>query len=176
LLFLGGILGKKEEKNKEMTNINVANEKRKKNDGLPIEKSGEKNGKMENNMKSKKKEGKKEKESEKKENITGLENEEKGKIKDGRERSGGERIKVEKKDDAEIEVDVLNYFLTPKVVVLTEKEKEEVLKKFNIKEENLPKIRKDDPLAKALKLEKGQVIKITRDDGTGTYEFYRICV
>ncbi len=114
----------------------------------------------------KKKGGKKEN---KKENSI---NNEKGKNSEEK----NENKKNGQKNGKEIEIDVLNYFLIPKVVVLTEKEKEELLKKFNIKEENLPKIRSDDPLAKALKLQKGQVIKITRDDGTGTYDFYRICI
>jgi len=114
----------------------------------------------------KKKAGKKEN---KKENSI---NNEKGKNSEEK----NENKKNGQKNGKEIEIDVLNYFLIPKVVVLTEKEKRELLKKFNIKEENLPKIRSDDPLAKALKLQKGQVIKITRDDGTGIYDFYRICI
>ncbi|MEM4295621.1 MAG: DNA-directed RNA polymerase subunit RpoH/Rpb5 C-terminal domain-containing protein [Candidatus Anstonellales archaeon] len=72
--------------------------------------------------------------------------------------------------------EILNYFLNPKVEVLDEKEKEAVLKKFNITEDKLPKIRKTDPLARALDLKEGQVIKIIRDDGTGEYVYYRICV
>jgi DNA-directed RNA polymerase subunit H (RpoH/RPB5) len=87
--------------------------------------------------------------------------------------AGGGRLKKTKKTEVK---DVLNYFLNPKVEVLSEKEKEAVLKKFHISEDKLPKIKKDDPLAKALNLEKGQVIKITRDDGTGSYVYYRICI
>ena len=73
-------------------------------------------------------------------------------------------------------VDVINYFLTPKNRVLSDGEKEELLEKYGVNEDQLPKILASDPLAQALQLKPGQVVEFERDDGTGPYVYYRICV
>ncbi len=77
---------------------------------------------------------------------------------------------------AKLNVDVINYFLTPSVRVLSEKEKAKILEKFDAQPEQFPAIFETDPLAKALKLKPGDMIEITRDDGTGRYKAYRICI
>ncbi len=91
------------------------------------------------------------------------------------DRLGNKKDKNSKKKK-EIEIDVLKHFLNPKARVLKKEEKEEILKKYNISENALPKIFATDPLAKSLKAKIGDVIEFERDDGTGKYLFYRLVV
>jgi len=60
--------------------------------------------------------------------------------------------------------------------VLKEEEKEELLKKFRIGENLLPKINSDDPAVSALGAKEGDVLRIKRKDETGEYDYYRIVV
>lgn len=76
----------------------------------------------------------------------------------------------------ETSLDIVNYFLIPPVRVLSDKEKKKVFDKYGVGSEHFPKILESDPLAKALKLKVGDVIEIKRDDGTGEYLAYRVCV
>jgi len=73
-------------------------------------------------------------------------------------------------------VNPLEYFLTPPVRVLSEEEKREILEKFEISEEELPKIKLTDPVVKALKAQPGDVLAFERDDFTGKYHYYRVVV
>ncbi len=76
----------------------------------------------------------------------------------------------------EIVINVLNHFLNPKARIISNKEKKELLTKYNINEGNLPKIFETDPLVKALKAKKGDVIEFIRNDGTGEYLYYRLVI
>ncbi len=73
-------------------------------------------------------------------------------------------------------VNPLEYFLTPPVRVLSEEEKREILEKFSISEEQLPKIKLSDPVVKALKAKPGDVLEFMREDFTGKYPYYRVVV
>jgi DNA-directed RNA polymerase subunit H len=74
-------------------------------------------------------------------------------------------------------MDILQHRLVPKHEVLSKQEKEEILKKFNVRPEQLPKIFMTDPVVKCLKAKPGDVIKITRDSPTaGKSFYYRIVV
>jgi len=74
-------------------------------------------------------------------------------------------------------MDILQHVLVPKHEVVSEKEKKDILKKFNVKEEQLPKILLDDPVVKKIKAKPGDVIKITRESPTaGKTFYYRIVV
>ena len=65
--------------------------------------------------------------------------------------------------------------LVPKHVILKQEEVLELLKKFNITVNQLPKIISKDPAVKALGAKSGDVIKILRKSETaGTSEFYRL--
>ncbi len=65
----------------------------------------------------------------------------------------------------------------PKHVKLEEKEKEEVLKYYNISINQLPSIFNTDPAIKELNLQSGGVIKITRNSQTSTEAiFYRVVI
>ncbi|MEM2948424.1 MAG: DNA-directed RNA polymerase subunit RpoH/Rpb5 C-terminal domain-containing protein [Candidatus Anstonellales archaeon] len=73
-----------------------------------------------------------------------------------------------------IEVDVLNYFLTPKMKIAGEKKKKEIIEKYG--EKNLAKILLSDPAVQALKANVGDVIEIEREGPSGKYMYYRIVV
>ena len=71
---------------------------------------------------------------------------------------------------------VENHSLVPKHSKLGEKEKKEILEKYNITLKQLPKILKKDPAIKILNPKAGDVIKIIRKrDTAGEAIFYR-CV
>ena len=67
--------------------------------------------------------------------------------------------------------------LIPKHEILSEKEKDELLKKYKITLRNLPKILVSDPVVVALKAKVGDVIKITRNSPTaGKSIYYRAVI
>jgi DNA-directed RNA polymerase subunit H len=75
------------------------------------------------------------------------------------------------------EFDILNHELVPEHIILNESEKKEVLEKFKIKPENLPKILMSDPVVKAIKAKEGDVLKIVRKSKTaGTSMYYRVVI
>ena len=75
------------------------------------------------------------------------------------------------------EFNIFDHILVPKHVLLTPEEVTNVLKKFNITLNQLPKISVKDPVVKTLDAKKGDVIKILRKSQTaGISEFFRIVV
>jgi len=67
--------------------------------------------------------------------------------------------------------------LVPQHTIVSEKEKEKLLEKYNISPSNLPRILKDDSALSNLKVKDGDIIKIERDSPTaGKVEFYRLVV
>jgi DNA-directed RNA polymerase subunit H len=68
--------------------------------------------------------------------------------------------------------------LVPKHVVLSEKEKENVMKMYGIKKLNqFPKILQSDPVIKILKAKPGDLIKIIRkSDTAGESIYYRVVI
>ncbi|MBI5046852.1 DNA-directed RNA polymerase subunit H [Candidatus Micrarchaeota archaeon] len=73
-------------------------------------------------------------------------------------------------------LDVLSHSFNPKLSVVSEGEKTKVLKKYGITDDQLPKLYSSDPVALALKAAVGSLIKVERNDGTGSYTTYRIVV
>jgi DNA-directed RNA polymerase subunit H len=79
---------------------------------------------------------------------------------------------------------VLNHELVPSHRLLSEKEAAEVLKKYGIGKDQLPKIRRTDPAVRALEesevrkdIEEGSIVKIIRRSPiSGTSESYRVVV
>ena len=77
----------------------------------------------------------------------------------------------------EEKVDIFQSELVPEHIVLTPNEKEELLKTFNISLKQLPRIRKTDPVVALLKADRGDVIRIKRNDMiVGDYYYYRVVV
>ena len=81
-----------------------------------------------------------------------------------------------------VDVNVMLHDLVPEHSLLSEKEVQELLKKWKIRSDQLPKIRKDDPVIKLLEMvhgpiPEGQIIKITRkSDSAGVSVVYRTVV
>jgi DNA-directed RNA polymerase subunit H len=75
-----------------------------------------------------------------------------------------------------MEIDVLKHKLVPKHRILSEKEKEELLKKYNVTLEKLPKILISDPVVKALGAKVGDIIEIERDFEGFKSIYYRVVV
>jgi len=75
------------------------------------------------------------------------------------------------------EFNILNHELVPEHIILKENEIKEVLEKFNIKPENLPKILLSDPVVKAINAKEGNILKIVRKSKTaGISIYYRIVI
>ncbi|PKI32596.1 hypothetical protein CRG98_046993 [Punica granatum] len=73
-------------------------------------------------------------------------------------------------------VNITKHVLKPKHRVLTEDEKQKLLKKYSIHEKQLPRMLLKDAIARYYGLEKGQVVKITHSgEITGSHVTYR-CV
>lgn len=72
-------------------------------------------------------------------------------------------------------IDASKHVLVPDHSKVSEKEKEELLKKYNISSFQLPRISKNDPAVARLSLKRGDVIKIVRKSPTaGEAVFYRV--
>ncbi len=70
-----------------------------------------------------------------------------------------------------------DHILVPKHEVLSKEEAEELLKTLGIKKEQLPKIKRDDPIVKEIGAKPGDIIKITRESLTaGKSVFYRLVI
>ncbi len=70
-----------------------------------------------------------------------------------------------------------DHILVPKHEILSDEEKEELLKILGIRPEQLPKIRVDDPIAKEIGAKVGDIIRIIRESPTaGVNVAYRYVV
>ena len=86
-------------------------------------------------------------------------------------------LQVECFDISELMVNITEHTYVPKHILLTGEEKKQLMKRYKIKEYQLPKILNSDPVAKYLGLKRGDVVKIIRDSETaGKYVTYRITV
>lgn len=79
--------------------------------------------------------------------------------------------------EAALIVNITHHELVPKHIRLSEEEKLELLKRYRLKESQLPRIQRADPVALYLGLKRGEVVKIIRKSETsGRYASYRICM
>lgn len=86
-------------------------------------------------------------------------------------------INIETFDEKELIVNITEHELVPKHTILSQDEKNSLLAKYKLKENQLPKILLSDPISKYLGLRRAQVVKIIRPSETaGRYVTFRIAV
>ncbi len=74
-------------------------------------------------------------------------------------------------------VDILKHQLVPKHEILSASEKKKVLEELGATPKGLPRIKADDPVAKAIEAKAGDVLRISRNSPTaGKTVYYRIVV
>ncbi len=79
---------------------------------------------------------------------------------------------------AKKDLEVEKHVLVPEHRKLSEEEKTEILKKYNVREKKFPRIKKTDPAIKNLNPEEGDIIEIKRESVSTnqTYLYYRVVI
>lgn len=86
-------------------------------------------------------------------------------------------ITIECFKENELYIDKLSHVLVPKHEIISETEKDELLRVYKIKEWQLPKILNSDPISKYFGARKGQIFKITRhSENSNEYIYYRLVI
>jgi len=84
--------------------------------------------------------------------------------------------RIEYFNESELIVNITEHILVPKHEILLREDCKKLLDKYSIKENQLPRINKNDPVARYLGIEKNQIVKIIRTSETsGRYITYRRC-
>jgi DNA-directed RNA polymerase subunit H len=93
-------------------------------------------------------------------------------------KKSSKKTKKNKKDKEKSFYEIIkNHELMPEARILNEKEVEELLNKFKIKKENLPKIFSNDPLVKIVGAKVGDVLEIKRKSNiAGESIYYRLVI
>jgi len=86
-------------------------------------------------------------------------------------------LNVEYFKENELLIDITEHVYVPKHILISELEKKELLKKYKIKADKIPKIQASDPVSRYYGAKKGQVFKIIRSSETSVETlFYRIVI
>ncbi|MEM1684397.1 MAG: DNA-directed RNA polymerase subunit H [Nanopusillaceae archaeon] len=87
------------------------------------------------------------------------------------------KVSKEKKLRSLEEIDITQHELVPRHEILSEEEKKQLLEKYKVKLEDLPRIRINDPAIAKLKPKPGDIIKIIRKDPiAGETAYYRVVI
>lgn len=88
-----------------------------------------------------------------------------------------DKDKIEVFTDEELLINVIDHYLVPKHIVLTDEEASQYLKEYKLDKENLMRIYTGDPIAKYYNIKPRQIVKIIRPSITAGEEIaLRLCV
>ena len=79
--------------------------------------------------------------------------------------------------DKKVKFDIMNHDLVPLHQIISEKDKNDLLKKYKIEPNQLPKILDTDPVCISIGAKPGQILKIVRKSHTADESFsYRLVI
>src|SRR6478609_9822342 len=86
------------------------------------------------------------------------------------------KLKIEAFSEEDLSINITKHVMMPQHEVLTTSEKKQFLSNSHLKEEQLPKISANDPVAKYYGMRRGDVVKSTRNsDTSGRSISFRLC-